>query len=561
MSTEIPIAASEFIAQFCRAQLISTADFHLARRLAELLGERRDEVILAFALASRELRLGSVCLELSTAQQLRPSEIDADFSDLELPWPAPDIWLAMVRESPAVAQPGEDAKACRMVGDWLYLERYYQEEQQVAQALRARARLEASPPQAVPPSNDPDQDAAVAAAVSQQTTVITGGPGTGKTTTVGRILDIIADPKQPKLVALAAPTGKAAAGLQAAVGRELPGIELSHQTLHKLLGAVPGTARLKYDETNPLPHDIVIVDETSMISLAMMAALLNAVKDDTKLIFLGDADQLASVEAGAVLADLVANPELFSASAGAVTRLHKNWRSEAEIPELATAIREGSPEEALTLLHDSTAISMLDYTGTETLLDYPQLQDQILTAGHAMVTAAAAGDGTAALAALGSHRVLCAHHLGNYGVSVWNTRLRAALADVLPAGEGHYLGQPLLITKNSGEVFNGDVAVVIRQDDQLVAQVDRAGAELRLDPYLISEAVELFAMTIHKSQGAQFDTVTLVLPPIGSPLLTRELCYTAVTRAKSGLRILGSEEQFAQAVLTPARRASRLGSS
>ncbi len=577
---EVPVAATGLLRTFAEATMISPADFHLARRMASLSHESDQRVELAFALATRELRLGSVCLDLRSAPTLAPeSGIEDGAIDTlvpALPWPEPESWLAAVSASPAVAGPDDSPRPFRLAGSLLYLDRYWSEERSVEARLRHRSSLPARPVDdekmalAKGPlpgmEEDEQQDRAVCAALTYPGTVITGGPGTGKTTTVARILVGLADETNPPLVALAAPTGKAATRLMIAVSETLPtapGLRLRGQTLHKLLGVVPGRSHRVHNRDNPLPHDVVIVDETSMVSLTMMSWLLEAVADGTRLILIGDPQQLASVEAGAVLADIAASQDLVASAQGpAVVELQRNRRSNSEIGRLAAAIRAGDANRAVALLRAGTTCTLEGYDGTGEITKHPVLLADLLATASAVREAALRGDGRAANEALARHRVLCAHREGPFGVTRWARASRIWLSEQFEdygRTSGAWLGQPLLITRNSDTAANGDTAVVVEVDGRLMASVDRAQGPLLVDPVLLDDAADLHAMTIHKSQGSQFDVVSVVLPPVGSPLLTRELLYTAITRARHEVRLYGSEAALRLSVETPARRASGLG--
>ena len=576
---EVPVAATGLLRTFAEATMIAPVDFHLARRMAALSEEADERVELAFALATRELRLGSVCLDLRTASSLSPeSGLEDGVVDAEpdvLPWPATEAWLESVAASPAVARPHDEDRPFRLDGSLLYLDRFWGEERLVEGRLRHRADLppfdtdttamERSRLAFAGMEQDDDQDAAVHAALTPRTTVITGGPGTGKTTIVARILACLADETEPPLVALAAPTGKAATRLMGAVNDSLPdtGLRLRGLTLHKLLGVVPGRLRRTHDRGNLLPHDVVIVDETSMVSLTMMSWLLEAVSDRTRLILIGDPQQLASVEAGAVLADIAASEDLVArAASSAVVQLKRNRRSNPEIGLLAEAIQTGDADAVLALVAAGSAVTLQPYDGTQSITDFDVLTGDLRATAEAVRTAALAGDGDAANRALASHRVLCAHREGPFGVGRWSREGRLWLAeqfDGYGCDVGAWLGQPLLITRNSDMAANGDTAVVVQVEGRLMASVDRGQGSVLVDPVLLDDAADLHAMTIHKSQGSQFDVVSVVLPPLNSPLLTRELLYTAITRARSKVRLYGSSEALAAAVATPARRASGLG--
>lgn len=579
---EVPVAATGLLLQFCEAGMLNPVDFHLARRMAQLTGETDERVELAMALATRELRLGSVCLDVAAAHTLRPDVDDNELGEAgatpgpDLEWPATAEWLEALRGSPGVSGADGPDRPFRLVGELLYLERFWAEERTVESVLRRRTALPAAPVAgeslaqalATSPALDPTdpQYGAVEAALTNATTVVTGGPGTGKTTTVARILRGLQDLEHPPLVALTAPTGKAATRLETSVREQLgdaPGLRLRSSTLHKLLDIVPGRERRTFGPDDPLPHDVVIVDETSMVSLTMMSWLLAAVADSTRLVLVGDPDQLESVEVGAVLADIARSEGLVSSPEGsAVVELTTNWRSNQEINSLAAAIRTGDSARALELLESGNRCTLTPYTGSEPLARFPTLTADLLDCASAVRDAAEVGDGELANRELERHRILCAHREGPFGVGRWGSEARAWLSGKLPdygLVAGSWVGQPLLITRSSDAVANGDTAVVVRRGGRLVACIDRAGGPLWRDPAVVDDAVDLHAMTIHKSQGSQFGTVSVILPPVGSPLLTRQLLYTAVTRARHGVRLYGTPESLAEAIRTPARRASGLG--
>ncbi len=566
------MAATGLLRTFAEAGMIHVADFHLARRMAAYFGESDDRVLLALALTVRELRLGSVCLDLACAPKLIvPGETDdgSVAEPVELPWPEPRAWAAAVAASPAVAGPEAGPRPFRLVDGLLYLDRFFTEERDLAAGLRRRSALPDLPspePPAPGPGMvpDPTQDAAVRAAIRARTSVITGGPGSGKTTVVSRIIDALTS-RGPVTVALTAPTGKAATRLETAVRDRLQHPErvaLTAGTLHRILGVVPGRAERTHDALNPLPFDVVIVDETSMVSITLMSWLLNAVADSTRLVLIGDPNQLASVEAGAVLADISAAPDLVTSPGGpAVVQLGGSHRNLDDVARLAEAIRDGDADGCLALLERSETCTLTAYTGTEPLADLPALAADVGAAAHDALAAALAGDGNRAVRALERHRLLCAHREGPFGTGHWQQAVRRHLAATLPGyapDVGQYPGQPLIVTRNSDVVSNGDVAVIVKIDGRLLAAVDRGGNAELLNPLLLDAAQELHAMTIHKSQGSQFERVSVILPPPGSPLLTRELLYTAVTRAESGVRLYGSPDALRKAVGTRARRASGL---
>ncbi|RRD47457.1 exodeoxyribonuclease V subunit alpha [Tessaracoccus sp. OH4464_COT-324] len=561
-----PMSAEGLLRDFVRAGFIGLPDYHLARRLSRGF-EPSEEVQLAFALTVRELRRGSVCLPLSTARALKPlSEADDGSAPPvnEAHWPEPAGWLRAVAASRLVG-PGAPFV---LDDDRLYLRRYHLQEQRVRELLIARQSLSSGqlPDEetllagsSVPGNEtDPQQDEAVLCALRHMTSVLTGGPGTGKTTTVQRVLLALSS-LHPLLVALAAPTGKAARQLHdSVVGHLPPGATrgLFTGTLHRMLGIAPHQPHGSFDASNPLPYDVIVVDETSMVSLEQMALLLGAIGRATRLVLVGDPNQLRSVDAGAILADLVANDQLLPAEA--VAKLRRNYRSNAEIGDLARLIDEGDAEAALDALRRAPNIDFVPYTG-QPIDDLP-LREEVVRQAREVVGCAQVGDARGALKALGRHRVLCAHTVGPYGVEYWARAARRIIARDLPGygSSAHYIGQPLLVTRNSDRFNNGDVAVLCLIDGLQAAVEQGKSDPLIVSPSQLDAAQDLHAMTVHKAQGGGFDRVSVVLPPVGSPLATRELLYTAVTRAKLGLVLYGTEAAFVEAVRTPVRRASGL---
>ncbi|GAB5898421.1 exodeoxyribonuclease V subunit alpha [Mycolicibacterium mageritense] len=527
------------------------ADIHVAQRLTALAGETDESVGLAVAAAVRALRGGSVCVDLRSVAP----EFDLDA----------DAWLAAVSASPLTVGP---PPVLRLFGDLLYLDRYWLEEQQVCDdvlALVAARPADGAPDVArLFPEGFEEQRAAANVALSQGLTVLTGGPGTGKTTTVARLLALLAEQAalagRPALrIALAAPTGKAAARLQQAVQLEVDRLDLIDRrrlaglqatTLHRLLGARPDTSsRFRHHRANRLPHDVIVVDETSMVSLTMMARLLEAVRPQTRLILVGDPDQLASVEAGAVLADLVDG-----LGERGVAALRTSHRFGESIGALASAIRVGDADRALEVL--AAGGDHIDWVTSDAT---DRLREVLVPHALAMRQAAILGDGRAALATLDEHRLLCAHRRGPYGVAQWNRQVERWLTEETgePMWATWYAGRPILVTANDYglKLYNGDTGVTVATPDGLRAVVGGAGS---FAPGRLTEVETMHAMTIHKSQGSQADEVTVLLPEVESRLLTRELFYTAVTRAKTRIRVVGAEPEVRAAITRQAVRATGL---
>ena len=405
--------------------------------------------------------------------------------------------------------------------------------------------------------------------------MLTGGPGTGKTTTVAALLALCAEQAElegrPALrIALAAPTGKAAARLQQAVEEEVAKLPPADRarlagvravTLHRLLGARPDTSsRFRHHRDNRLPHDVVVVDETSMVSLTMMARLLEAVRPGSRLILVGDPFQLASVEAGAVLADLVdAVQEKTQVGVAALLTSHRYGES---IGRLAEAVRRGDADTAVALLEaGGDHVELVD-------VDDPAPRVRALVAPHAadILRAAEAGDADRALELLDQKRLLCAHREGPYGVRHWNAQVERWLGEETgePIWSAWYAGRPLLVTANDYGlgIYNGDTGVAVRPPASSAGRALRAavaGSSGRLDlaTSRLAQVETMHAMTIHKSQGSQAEEVVVILPPPESRLLTRELFYTAITRARERVVVVGSPDDVRAAIDRRARARDR----
>jgi len=597
------------------------------RHIAELLRRRfgvDDEVVALLArLTVRAAAAGHSCLDLAQLDAELVASLDArrlardavgsrggepDGAEV---LPELEVALAALRRSPAVrvvadeAAPSEgvrsvEARPLVLDGTRLSTQREHTAEQRLIAALARRAAADHQPMPVAPTrlTDDPDQVAAVAAladaGVRAGIGVLAGGPGTGKTTTVAALLaarmdaDISARSvgdvsSRPLRIALAAPTGKAAArlteSLRAALPRiaELHGEEVARQlglleatTVHRLLGIGRGGTRR--DGTR-LPHDLVVVDEVSMLALPLAALLVGALEDRTQLVLVGDPDQLESVETGSVLRALV---DTLPAGGGPLALLTRNHRLDADdgaAHDLAVAVREGDVDGALALLRGATEpgpVGSLRFIATDDPLRHvgdvvgPLLDDG---AGGGMVAAVAAaerGDGAAALAALATSRLLCAHRHGPHGAATWVDRVRARVAvhvgsGATPPGQVWLPGEPVMVLSNDARtgLVNGDTGVVVgRGGARRLVFERRDGSLLERPVEALPDIVSAYAVTVHKSQGSEYGSVVVVLPPAASPLATRELLYTALTRARRRVVVVGSEDAVRTAV---GRSSARMG--
>ncbi len=593
---------------FVEAGVLGAAEVHLGDWLTRAAHGADPLVSLGLAMAAWAAQHGHACADLDELADVVSAEHALRHDETEpLPftWPESDTWLAaleaateMVRTVDSLdAVPVTDARPLVLHGHRLYLQRYWTDECSVAVSLRQRAAdvavslspdaaatLEALLP-ALDASEPNLQREAAEVVLRNRVSMIVGGPGTGKTYSVSRLLAVLLQQDPHLRIALAAPTGKAAARLQesiaAALGRPDVMARISAEvhatlaaviptTIHRLLGPLGSTGqRFRHDAENPLPHDVVVIDETSMVSMPLLARLLESVRPDARLVLIGDPDQLESVELGAVLADLVEVAVVHPAGplAGRGQRLVRGHRYGGDTPiaMFADAIRRGDAAEALQHLRSKAEVDGSSIHLYET--DDPMRPEVIAAVEHVVSpsllqlrSAAEAGDGAAALAAAAEVRVLCAHRRGPYGAAEWNRLAERWMYGAEGAGSLWFAGRPLLATRNDPRlgVANGDTGVVIRDDGRLVA-VFQTGLGMRTFEIVQLEGVETaYAMTIHKSQGSEYPTVVLVLPPPDSPLVGRELVYTGATRAKSTLHVVGSVPSLESSLRTPAHRMTGL---
>ena len=599
---------------------LRTLDHALAQSLRRLDRDTPDAVLAAAALASLAVAKGHAGVRLGAADALVEAEIA---------WPDADAWTRQLAASRWVDTP-DDATAVAdphaplvLEGGLLYLRRYREYERALALGLQ-RIATQPVPEAGIEPlallfarlfpqaTHDDRQARAAALALRHALLLVTGGPGTGKTTTTARLLVLLvaqalhAGRASPR-IALAAPTGRAAERMAesvrqavqalAAMGVDadlLAALPTSGTTLHRLLGTIPDSPRFRHDGDNPLPFDVVVVDEASMIDLPLMAKLVDAVASGTRLVLLGDPDQLPSVEAGDVLAAIlgavgegdamergdvdVLRPLLGDGDKTSVlaqeggearfpgirVHLQRGWRqSEAlDLAPLAAAVREGDADAALAQLRAGTLSNVHFHEG---LADPLELQrDALLAHFRALGHAATPAD---ALAQSTRLRLLTAVREGPQGARTLNARIERLLAEGGGAGrapQGHFQGQLLIVTENSyrHRLFNGDIGVCMRDAaGTLVAWFpgDDAGHPRAFHPAALPAHESAFAMTVHKAQGSEFDTVWLLLPTRGNRVLSRELVYTGITRARRALHVAGSEAVIREALARHAGRWSGLG--
>lgn len=620
--------SSSMLDAFEARGLLTAAETAFARMLRRRADVTDDAVLLAAALACRAPRSRNVCVRLESIREaIDPEPVEGTEPGGTdeigpLPWPDPAGWVARLRAADRIVSDGDRLTPLVLRDGRLYLHRYWSYESRLVAAIEARAS--APPPasrgaglagdlRALFPasytSGEVDwQLVAAATAMLRNFTVISGGPGTGKTTTLKRIVALVLQEARragrtvdPQIL-LMAPTGKAAARMREALrpaedesssptalpeayAALLEGAALQESTIHSALGVKRGNlARFWRDRDDPLDADLVIVDEASMVDVALMTKLVEAVPPEARLILVGDRHQLASVEAGAVLGDICAAggeaspsaarradltglgvplPEDRGSEATAISdcivQLRKGHRFDKRpgILALATAINAGDSDAALAVLTDESQndVRLVVPSGRG---GWDPIEEAVTARYVPVIEAALARDGLAALDALDQFRVLCAHRRGRLGVNAANQQFTSWLATAVtgfkPRGEA-FAGRAVLVQENDYDLnlFNGDVGILVRAKDRQIEAAFRHGeaaGKLRppLAPSRLPEHENVLATTIHKSQGSQFAHVVVTLPAKSSPICTRELLYTAVTRASESVTVLADPKLVREAI-------------
>lgn len=619
--------------QAVRDHLLRPLDVQFSRMIA---GDDDPMLQLAAAVLSTEAGAGHVCLPLS---YLQPDQLFGGRQPAlsQALWQAvgmPDQlhWIQKLNSSPAVSD-GSQPTPLVLQNDRLYLQRMWQYEGDVVRFIASdnmasliNKTSDGSGTRDVneillrdtldrlfgPAENEVDwQKVAAAVAATRRISVISGGPGTGKTTTVAKLLTALIQLSQGQRlrIQLAAPTGKAAARLTESLGNAIRQLSLTDDerklfpdqasTLHRLLGAQPNSQRLRYHRGNPLNLDVLVVDEASMVDLPMMARLIAALPTKAQVIFLGDRDQLASVEAGAVLGDicrfaelgyseprakqlsrltgciLVGNIPIGEVEADAVNvrdslcLLRKSYRFDEKsgIGQLALAVNAGRYRDALTVFNgtysDIERFSLTDPDDYQVLLE-----DCAAGYQHYLELAVAGADAVDVLAAFGRYQLLCALRAGPFGVSGLNERIeqllhRKRLIERTPGPSGRwYVGRPVMIGLNDSTLglFNGDIGIALPDPEgELRVHFQLPDGNIKsVQPSRLPSHETAYAMTVHKSQGSEFEHTALVLPNTFMPVLTRELVYTAITRARQRLTLYCSDTVLSHAIRTPTLRVSGL---
>jgi exodeoxyribonuclease V alpha subunit len=589
-----------------RQKLIGDLDLHLAEYLLSKTGHQPPSVALAIALTSRASGEGNVCLDLNdlTGQLL------FDETETRIQIPEIEIWRAELIDSGIIGSPGDWQPLILDHYNRLYLHRYWAYEQRLGRALIRRAgvidlqidsEVLKQGLNSLFPGDAADgtdwQKVAVATAVLRPFSVITGGPGTGKTSTVVKLLALLR--QQPGgealRIALAAPTGMAAARLQQSIQQaktslilpkgQLALIPEQASTLHRLLGMKTTGTGFRHHGENPLLLDVVVVDEASMVDVALMAKLLDALPESARLVLLGDRDQLASVEAGSVMGDLCAGysgPDCSFAqqlseitqqkvAAGedggsllrnSVIELKQSYRFDAQSPlgHLATAVNRGDAETARELLRQGgEVLGRLDSGDAVTRMAVSRFAEffEGVRTGKPVPTL---------FALMYQFRLLCAVREGPRGVNALNNAIARELTrQGYIRGQGDwYPGRPLMLSRNDYQLnlYNGETGIVLphpeRKHELAVAFLGSGGDTRWVSPSRLVDCETVYAVTVHKSQGSEFQEVVLQLPDVRSPVLCRELVYTAITRSKERFTLVGGDRIFDSAVSCTMARGSGL---
>lgn len=588
-------------------EFYSDIDLHFARLMQQLSGSKSPEIMAASALVSRYTRQGHICIDLNSYAGRSLGE--GDFAGLNLPCPQLREWRDILAASPVVGSPGEYKPMILDAKSRLYLWRYWNYEFGLARTLLGMGGKEMpcdvsfireSMPRYFPEAEAGGkinwQKVAVLMTLKGCLSIITGGPGTGKTTVVSRALAMLSA-QSPKLkVALAAPTGKAAQRLEESLGKTFRSLDASGEsfsamsfrasTIHRLLGMVPGRSRAMFSHTNPLPYDIVVVDEASMTPLSLIARLVRALKPGTRLILVGDRNQLASVEPGHVLGDICdtvggygysgktcslvrealgyeMTPAKAHGIADCIVELKDTYRfsEDSGIRKLGEAVRLGD-DRCLDMVKESrfSDVFVRDLRGEGSLSQV--LSPSVIEGYYPCLSASGPEE---RFMRFGEFRVLCGLREGPFGVVTVNRLIEKILSEkgLIRPDRQFYHGRPVLITANDYalRLFNGDIGIILHDEEEgdLKCFFQGTGGQVRRISCLrLPEHETAYAMTVHKSQGSEFDKVVLLLPRKDSPVLTRELIYTGITRARQRLDLWTTPEVFSAAVKRRTERTSGL---
>ncbi len=601
-------------------KLLQDIDVQFSDLLLRLAGpQANDDLYFASALVSKMTTdEKDICLDLKTAADKSlvelmpemPEKLKPEFSKVRTP--KLEDWHEGLRKCWVVGLPGEYKPLILDHNDRLYLYRYWNYEQRLVASIKARLFVGADKIDTAllerglkkyfldSPTVPDWQKVAAFVAMTNNFCMISGGPGTGKTFTVTKILALLLEQNMSLRIGLAAPTGKAAARLKESIIQAKEVLACSDilkekipedtTTVHRLLAGKQRSSYSRGQGKGPLPVDLLIVDEASMVSLMLMAKLIEALPDGAKIVLLGDKDQLASVEAGTVFGDIcsASESEKFSrnfcdeyykisgeaikpenqgknstALADSIVELQFSYRFESKpaIGELSKAVNHGDFERALKLVKEG-AIDTIISPGLPEVDMLEQGLQAVVGLRYAPIFSAETVK--MAFQQFEKFRVLCSHRSGHYGVNRINLLIEKILQKkrLIDPDKLYYQGRPVMITHNDYnlKLFNGDMGIIWKNEEgELRACFQGQGNSFRdFSPARLPAHETGYAMTIHKSQGSEFENILMILPKTESPLLTRELIYTGLTRAKEKIEIWIDDEVFKNAVATRIQRTSGL---
>ncbi len=564
---------------------LSAFDVHFARKLVELSAKDDNDILLnSIKLLCHLNSQGNICLELDT---FAGKAITLRFQEQETVVRIPGIeeWMTVLVQSKIVTGTYE-AKPLILDEEHrrLYLYRYWQYEQTLITGFRSLAKANVAEVdqnklkqdlKSLFPTSDEDifPFQAAQTALNNQFSVITGGPGTGKTTTVIKIMALILEQASNTRIVLAAPTGKAATRLKESIisGKEnlkdivssstLNLISEETSTIHRLLGSRKNSVYFKFNEDNPLNIDCLILDEASMIDMALMSKLVFALPSECRLILLGDKNQLSSVEAGSVFGDICSSASTLLKDN--IVQLSKSHRFDQHsgIGKLSRLILNKQGAESFEYLNSNSdgSVSWKDLPEKTGLRSF--IQRNIMPTINTYFSNQKIGD---AFVGLRSFLILTAMRRGPFGSENINRIIENLLLEkgVIPQNQKWYAGKPVLITRNdySLNLFNGDLGIfyIDPEDGKLKVYFEAEVGYRKLSPSRLPDHETVFAMTIHKSQGSEFEKVLIVLPDRENDILTRELIYTGITRAKTKLQLWGDKNVFINSVQKTIKRNSGL---
>ncbi|MBU3915184.1 exodeoxyribonuclease V subunit alpha [bacterium] len=564
---------------------LSAFDVHFSQKLVELSSNNDSTILLnSIKLLSHLNSQGNICLVLD---DFAGKSFNYRYQDRETVVKFPEIeeWVSVLINSNIVTDQQEHKPLLLDKNHQrLYLYRYWQYEQTLINTFKSFAKVGAGNidqnklnqglKDLFPTSNEDKKPLEAAkTALENRFCVITGGPGTGKTTTVVKIMVLLLEQDTNTRIVLAAPTGKAAARLKESIvsGKEnlkdtvsssvTNLIQEETSTIHRLLGSIKNSVYFKYNEDNPLNIDCLILDEASMIDMALMSKLVSALPEGCRLILLGDKNQLSSVEAGSVFGDICSSAN--NLLKNNIVQLTKSYRFDQHsgIGKLSSLIlNERGVESYEYLTSDSDSrVSWKDLPEKADLKSF--IQNNILATINTYFSFQNIED---AFAGFRSFLILTAMRHGPFGSENINRIIEELLLEtgIIPRNKQWYVGKPVLITRNDYtlNLFNGDLGIfhVDPEDGNLKVYFETEEGHRKLSPSRLPDHETVFAMTIHKSQGSEFDKVLIVLPDKENDVLTRELIYTGITRARTKLQLWGNKEVFIKSVKKTIKRNSGL---